>query len=145
MAYDTEKYRKKREKVLGYKKRGISFGTIAIIVSVCIIAGLGIAAIPKTVKYIATRNLDDAIFKLDNSLKWPVDVISGIQEIPGVKAVVSDTDKTRLVVTFDRNSVQLTKFTSFFKLKGLKSILLNRIGHRQRINTKKEKKEFEAL
>jgi hypothetical protein len=145
MTYDSEKYREKREKVLGIKKRGITFVTIATIVSVCIITGLGIAAIPKTVNFVTNRNLDDAIFKLDNSLKWPADAVSGIQEIPGVKAVFSDTDKTRLIVTFDRNLVQLAKFASFFKQKGLKSTLLNRIGHSQRINTLEEEKEFEAL
>ena len=33
MSYDPEKYREKREKVLGIKKRGLGFGTIAMIVS----------------------------------------------------------------------------------------------------------------
>ena len=33
MSYDLEKYRDKREKVLGVKKRGINFATIAATVS----------------------------------------------------------------------------------------------------------------
>ena len=36
MAYDLEKYRDKREKVLGVKKKGISFGAWAATVSAII-------------------------------------------------------------------------------------------------------------
>ena len=51
MAYDLEKYREKREKVLGVKKRGISFGTLATIVSLLIILGLGVVVVPKSIAY----------------------------------------------------------------------------------------------
>ncbi len=37
MPYDPEKYREKREKVLGIKKRGLGFGAVAMIVSLVII------------------------------------------------------------------------------------------------------------
>ncbi len=36
MVWDPEKYREKREKVLGVRKRGVSFGSLTIIVS-CVI------------------------------------------------------------------------------------------------------------
>ncbi len=47
MAYDPEKYREKREKVLGIKKRGFGFGIIAMIVSVVIILGLSVVTVPQ--------------------------------------------------------------------------------------------------
>ena len=46
MAYNLEKYRGKREKVLGVKKRGISFGALASIVSLVIILGMGVVVVP---------------------------------------------------------------------------------------------------
>ena len=39
MVYDPEKYREKREKVLGIKKRGLSFGTLASLVVGIIVLG----------------------------------------------------------------------------------------------------------
>lgn len=145
MTYDIEKYRYKREKVLGLKKRGLSFGTLAAIVSFSIIAGLSFVVIPKTVDYIATRNLDDAIYKLENSAVWPKDIIKGLLGIGGVKNAINDKDSTRLVVTFDRRDVDTIKFSTLFKQKGLKATLLNRLSHRQRLTTQREEKKFEAL
>jgi len=75
MAYDPEKYREKREKVLGIKKRGIGFGTLATIVSIVIVVGLCIVTVPQAVSYISARNLDDAIFKLESEKSWPDDGI----------------------------------------------------------------------
>ena len=48
MAYDLEKYRDKREKVLGVKKKGISFGVWAAVVSAIIIVGLVSMVAPKS-------------------------------------------------------------------------------------------------
>ncbi|MBT3388533.1 MAG: hypothetical protein HN417_11415, partial [Desulfobacula sp.] len=45
MAYDPEKYREKREKVLGIRKRGMGFGTIAMVVSLVIIVGLSFVTV----------------------------------------------------------------------------------------------------
>ena len=47
MSYDLDKYRDKREKVLGVRKRGVSFGTLAAIVSLCIVVGLAFLVIPE--------------------------------------------------------------------------------------------------
>ena len=47
MSYDFNKYKDKRDKVLGVKKRGLSFGVIAAIVSLIIVIGLGVVVVPK--------------------------------------------------------------------------------------------------
>lgn len=145
MTYDPEKYREKRENVLGIKRRGMSFGAIAAIVSICIMAALGFVVLPKTVAYVSTRNLDDAIYRLENLASWPNDIISGILEIEGVEKAVTDKGGTRLVITFDRTEVDTIRISSFFIKKGLKSTLLNRVSHRQRLTTLKEEEELEAL
>lgn len=145
MTYDLGKYRHKREKVLGLKKRGLSFGTLAAIVSLSIIAGLSFVVIPKTIDYMATRNLDDVIYKLENSAVWHDDIIKEVLGISGVKKVMNDKNSMRLVVTFDRREVDVIKFSALFKQKGLKATLLNRLGHRQRLATRKEEEKLEAL
>jgi hypothetical protein len=144
MTYDPEKYRAKREKVLGFQRRGMSFGAIAAIVSICIVVSLGFVALPKTVAYISTRNLDDAIYKLENSTSWPNEIISGILEIEGVEKAMTDKGETRLVITFDRTEVDTIMISSFFRKKNVKSTLLNRISHRQRMKSLNAEKELEA-
>ena len=145
MAYDPEKYREKREKVLGIKKRGFGFGTIAMIVSVVIILGLSVVTVPQAISYVSTRHLDDAIFKLESDSKWPESVITGIRTIKGVKNTDKDNNTTRLVVTYDRRAVQLSAITGQFKQQNLKVTLLNQVNHRQHQNTmKQEEEEFET-
>ena len=143
MAYDSEKYRDKREKVLGIRKRGLSFGSIASIVVGVIIFGLSFVAVPKAVSYITTRNLDDAIYKLDGAT-FKDAIIKEIESIEGVAFVNKDTHDTRLVVTFDRRVVNLSKFVIVFQKNKLTTILLNRINHRQRQSTLKEEEDFET-
>lgn len=145
MTYDFEKYREKREKVLGVKKRTMSFSTIAVIVSVCMLAGLVLAVTPKAVSFVMTRNLDDAIYKFEGVGTLPHDILLNIQGMEGVKSVVLDKDGTRLVVTFNRTSINTERINDFFKEKGLKSTLLNRVSHHQRMETMKEEKTIEAL
>ncbi len=145
MAYDMEKYRDKREKVLGIKKRGLSFGVIASIVSICMVIGLSIVVVPKAVSFLITRNFDDAIYKREDAHSWPKEILSQIAGIEGVENVVTDKKETRLIVTFDRTVLDTGRFAAIFKEKGLKSTLLNRVGHRQRVTTLEEEKEFEAL
>jgi len=145
MTYDPEKYKKKREKVLGVKRRGMSFSAIAAIVSSCIVVFLGFVALPGTVAYISTRNLDDAIYRLENSTSWPNEIISGIVEIEGVEKAMTDKGGTRLVITFDRTEVDTILISSFFRKKNVKSTLLNRTSHRQRMKSLNAEKESEAL
>lgn len=145
MAYDPEKYREKREKVLGIKKRGIGFGTLAMIVSLVIIAGLGIITVPQAVSYMATRNLDDAIFKLESGASWPDPVIPEMTVVEGVKAAVKDKNDTRLVVTYDRRKATVYSIKAYLDQKGLDAVLLNEVNHRQhRTISKAEEEEIET-
>ncbi len=145
MLYDPEKYREKREKVLGIKKRGLGFGTIAMIVSLVIIMGLSIVTVPQAISYMATRNLDDAIFKLESDSRWPGNVMTGINAIQGVQNTDEDDHTTRLVVTYDRRLVKLANITALFDQNNLKVTLLNQVNHRQYQNTlKKEEEDLET-
>ncbi|MFH1156162.1 MAG: hypothetical protein V1793_20335 [Pseudomonadota bacterium] len=143
MSYDPKKYKEKRDKVLGIKKRGLGFGTLVIIVSVCIIGGLGIAGLPQAVAYLTTRNLDDAIFKLDNASPWSDAVMTDLRAVPGVTRVETDKHSTRLVVTFDRTQVELSRLTTVFNTAGLRPTLLNRLDHRQRLTIQKHEEMLE--
>ena len=145
MTYNLEKYRDKREKVLGVKKRNMSFGILATIVSLIIIVGFSVAVIPKSIAYFRTRNLDDAIFKLKDDAIWPTSIIVRVQTLKGVKNVSPDKKNTRLVVTFDRMEANVTGIMTLFKNRGLKPVMLNRVSHNQRTSTLKEEAEFEAL
>lgn len=129
MAYNSEKYREKREKVLGIRKRGISFGLLAVIVSSLILIGFGIVVIPKSIAWWNDRNLEDAIFKLKDGGIWPGEVVSAAGMQPGVKKAMTDKGGTRLVITFDRTVFDARKITPLFEKKGINAVLLNRISH----------------
>ncbi|OGR26405.1 MAG: hypothetical protein A2277_02430 [Desulfobacterales bacterium RIFOXYA12_FULL_46_15] len=145
MVYDPEKYREKREKVLGIKKRGIGFGTLAVIVSLVVITGLSIATVPQAVSYISTRNLDDAIFKLESGTSWPDSIIPEMTVVEGVKAAVKDKNDTRLVVTYDRRKATVYSIKAYFDQKGLDAVLLNEVNHRQHLTiSKAEEEEIET-
>lgn len=145
MAYDLEKYRDKREKVLGVKKKGISFGVWAATVSAIIIVGLISMVAPKSIAYFTTRNLDDVIYKLSGEQVWPQDVIHTIATLDGVKLAIADKQGARLVVTFDRSITGTENMSAFFKEQGYHVVLLNRVSHRQRIQTAHEEAKLEAL
>ena len=132
MTYDLEKYRVKREKVLGVRKRGLSFGAAAALVASVIILGLGGIGLPRAVDYFSTRNLDDAIYKLADTGAWPAGVVKEVGAMHGVRTVVADNHDTRLVVTFDRNMVDIAKLEAIFGRDGLQAELLNRMSHRHR-------------
>ena len=144
MLYDPEKYREKREKVLGIKKRGLSFSTIASIIAGLIIFGIGFVTVPSAVSYITTRNLDDVIYKLDKDMTWKDAVVIKIEAVKGVAFLKKDKHDTRLVITFDRREADLSDFTAVFSKNNLKATLLNRVNHRQRQTTLKEEEELEA-
>jgi len=146
MDYDQDKYREKREKVLGAKKRrGLNFSTISTIVSIAIILGLSIIVVPRTVNYVVTRNLDDVVYKLETQEKWPNEVLVHVSGIKGVEETVVDKNGTRLVITFDRSAVETDSFASVFRNQKLEAILLNRMNHRQRVTNLKEEVNLEAL
>jgi len=145
MAYDLEKYRDKREKVLGVKKKGISFGVWAATVSTIIIVGLISMVAPKSIAYFSTRNLDDVIYKLSGDEIWPQDVVHTVATLKGVKYAVADKDGARLVVTFDRSITDPENMKTYFKENGYRVVLLNRVNHRQRVQTEQEEAELETL
>jgi copper chaperone CopZ len=144
MSYDLEKYRDKREKVLGVKKRGISFGTLAGIVSMVIILGMGAVVVPKAIAYLNTRHLDDAIYKLQNAEEWSPAVIEGIKGLAGVKNIETDPDNSRIVLTFDKSTADTKEFNAYFKKKGVEAILLNRISRTQRLKILEKEAKFEG-
>ena len=141
MAWDPETYREKREKVLGIRKRGISFGSLSAIVSLVILLGFAFISVPGAVSYLSTRHLDDAIYKLAGNSVWEGVLVAQIRQIDGVRAAQQDTHGTRLVVTFDRRSTNLATFDSLFKQKKLDAALLNRVSHRARQTTLEAEKE----
>ena len=145
MAYDLDKYRDKREKVLGVRKKGISFGVWAAMVSVIIIVGLITMVAPKSIAYFTTRNLDDVIYKLSGDQSWPQEVIHTIATLNGIKYAIADKEGARLVVTFDRSITDIHSMSRFFKEKGYHAVLLNRVSNRQRVQTEREEAELEAL
>ena len=144
MAYDLEKYRDKREKVLGVKKRGLSFGVLAIIVSGVIICGLAVVVIPQSIAYFNTRHLEDVIYKRQDGEAWSQAVMSAAQALNGVKNVATDKDDTRLVVTFDREAVEVRDLDALFRSNGIEAVLLNRVGHLQNLSIQREEKQREA-
>jgi len=142
MAYDIEKYREKREKVLGVKKRGVSFGTMSAIISLVIIIGLGVAVVPKSIAYFNTRHLDDAIYKLQNAETWTPDAIASIQELAGVKSVETDNNDTRIVITFDKSITGTHDINAFFKQKNIQTVLLNEVSHSNRLKIIEKESKF---
>ncbi|MEN8135311.1 MAG: hypothetical protein ABFS18_07210 [Thermodesulfobacteriota bacterium] len=144
MAYDFEKYREKREKVLGVRKRGLSFGAVAALVAAVIVLGLAVVAVPKTISYFTTRNLDDAIYKLADSTSWNQEIVKEIGDLTGVKKAVTDNHDMRLVVTFNRHETGPEKFKVVFSRAEVKAELLNRMGYRQRMTILKKEAEFET-
>lgn len=143
MAYDPEKYRDKREKVLGIKKRGVGFGTIATTVSILIIMGLGVVTVPQALSYMKLRHLDDAIFKLESGIFWPDNTIDDIASIKGVSNIANDKHSARLVVTYDRRTVELEDIQSLFGDHDLTVTLLNQVNHRQHMAVMEREKEEE--
>ena len=144
MSYDLEKYRDKREKVLGVKKRGVSFGALAATVSLVIILGLGIVVVPKSIAYFNTRHLDDVIYKLQTTESWPQETIEGIREFAGVKNIETDEANARIVITFDKSIADTKEFNSYFKTKEIEAVLLNRISHTHRLKILEKESKFEG-
>lgn len=144
MAWDPEKYREKREKVLGVRKRGMSFGSLTAVVSCVILLGMASLSVPGAVSYMKTRYLDDAIFKLENNQAWPNAMVAEVGRLEGVAGTSLDTHNTRLVVTFDRRHTTPAAFSTLFTKSDLKAALLNRVSHRQRITTLEAEKEAEG-
>ncbi len=145
MSYDFEKYRDKREKVLGVRKRGLSFGAMVSILAAVIMLGLGGVVIPKSLAFFQSRNLDDVIYKLQDGSNWQEATLSQLRHQHGVRKVATDTNGSRIVITFDRGLITPERFASLFTSLDLEAIMLNRVSHSQRVHTMKEEAAFEAL
>lgn len=145
MTYDPEKYREKREKVLGIKKRGLGFGVVAAGVSLVILLGLGAVTVPQALSYMASRYLDDVIFKLESEMTRPEMVREGMRTLEGVKRMDIDKESTRIVVTYDHRVINVSAITNRLKQQGLAVTVLNRVGHHQHQATlKSEEEEIET-
>jgi len=143
MTWNPETYREKREKVLGIRTRGISFGSLCAIVSLVILLGFAAVSVPGAISYLSTRHLDDAIYKLDKNTAWEGPIMEQLRQTDGVRTAEKDTHGTRLVVTFDRRKVDPDALEILFRQKNLAPALLNRVSHRQRQSTLKSEKEPE--
>jgi len=141
MPYDPEKYREKREKVLGKRKRGIPFQTMAVVFTFIILSGFAFLVLPKVIASFQERNLDDAIYRLRDESPWSAAVGPEIAALPGVDCVVLDREDTRLIVTFDRSKTDLSALDALFRAKGLEVVLLNRMHHGARMELMKEEAE----
>lgn len=145
MSYDPEKYREKREKVLGIKKRGFGFGVIAAIVSLIIVGGLGAVTVPQAISYMALRHLDDVIFKVESDPAVLEKASQAIQDLEGVKIIEKDHTRIRIVVTYDRRFLAVSDIQSLFKKHGLQATMLNQMSHRHhQAAQEKEEVDFET-
>lgn len=145
MTYDPEKYRVKRERVLGIRQRTLSFSTIITLFALLIVTAAGAWAGPRLLTYMATRNLDDAIFKQENGDPWPDSAVETLARVTGVKTVVTDTGTSRLVVTFHRHQLATHSISSVLARNGFQAVLLNHTPHRQRMDLLARESENETL
>lgn len=141
MAYDLEKYREKRERVLGVKKRGMGFGRVATLVSLVILLGLGMVVIPRSVAFLKNRQLEDAIYKLSGERAASERVLAELTKQEGVRGVVMDDHGSRVVVTFNKGVLDAARISAFFLQQGAQAVLLNEVGHHQRLHTMKKEAE----
>lgn len=141
MSYDLEKYREKRERVLGVKKRGLGFGRVAALVSLAILLGLGMVVIPRAITFLQNRQLEDAIFKLFGERAGAERVLAELRKQDGVREVVLDGHGSRVVVTFNRETLDTARISAFFLKQGAQAVLLNEVGHHQRLHTMKKEAE----
>ena len=138
MTYDLEKYREKRERVLGVKKRGLGFGRVATFVSLAILLGLGLVVIPRAISFLQNRQLEDAIYKLSGERAASEQVLAELKKQDGVREVTVDGHGSRVVVTFNKETLDTARISAFFLKQGAQAVLLNEVGHSQRLHTMKK-------
>lgn len=138
MAYDFEKFREKRERVLGVKKRGVGFGVVATAVSLVILLGLGMVVIPRSIAFLQNRQLEDAIYKVSGNHGDVQQVVAELEKQDGVREVVVDSHGSRVVVTFNKEVLDTAKISAFLLKQGAHAVLLNEVGHSQRMHTMKK-------
>lgn len=145
MDYDLEKYRAKREKVLGVKKHFFSLGRILAVFSIAIVLLVSVAVVPQMATFFKNRHLDDIIYRLKDDTVLSPDAMAAIAAIKGVTGVNRDRENHRLILTFNRERTQPHAVTNQLSQVATGIIQLNVISHRQRLANLKKEKEFEAL
>ena len=143
--YDLDKYRVKREKVLGVRQRSISFGTLAATVSMAIILGLSVVVIPKSIAFFHGRHLEDAIFKVPAEQRVLPNIVNTLRSQHGVRDITVDGDGSRIVITFNRAETDPGSFAAFFAARRVDAVLLNQVGHSQHKKILEKEARFEAL
>lgn len=138
MIYDLEKYREKRERVLGVKGRGLEFSRAAAIVALAILLGLGLIVIPRSIAFLQNRQLEDAIYKLSGEQANSAKALAELKKQAGVRGVALDAHGSRVVVTFNKEVLDTARISAFFLKQGAQAVLLNEVGHSQRLHTMKK-------
>lgn len=138
MVYDLEKYREKRERVLGVKQRGLAFGRVVTIVAIAILLGLGMVVIPKAIAFLQNRQLEDAIYKLSGERSGSEHALAELKKQEGVRDVVVDGHGSRVVVTYNKGVLDTSRISAFLLKQGAQAVLLNEVGHSQRMHTMKK-------
>ncbi len=145
VTYDLEKYRNKREKVLGVRKRGISFAQLTAVFTLGIFIAIGVVVIPQAIAFFSTRNLDDVIYRLQDETVWSEATLQSVGNLQGVESIHEESSKKRVVVTFNRHILQPEQIRQVLEKHGQKVVLLNVVGHGQRLKTLAEEAKFETL
>jgi len=138
MAYDLDKYRDKRERVLGVRKRGLGFGTVVAGVAFFILLGLGWVVVPRAVLFLQNRQLEDAIYKLSGAPAELGFALGELEKQRGVRAVTLDGNGARAVVTFNREILDAARISAYLERHGIQAALLNEIGHEHRMHLMKK-------
>ncbi len=145
MTYDLEKYRSKREKVLGVRKRGVSFAQLTAVFTLGIFMAIGVVIIPQAIAYFSNRNLDDVIYRLQDDTAWSSQTLSAVRALPGIDSMHEESASKRVVITFNRNEITSEQITKTLAKHGQEIVLLNVVGHSQRLQILAEEAKFEAL
>jgi len=145
MSYDLGKYRDKRERVLGVKKRGVSFSVIVVIFMMMIFAGTGFVIIPQAITSIKNRNLDDAIIKPLPGFTWSDRKKQQLSSVPGIVNIKQESQSGRVIITFNRAKTNADTIMLAWSQDGSSADLLNVVGHSERMKIMKKEQEFEAL
>ncbi len=126
MAWNPERYREKRERVLtGNRKQGskmvkVLLGTVLGVVAL----GLFLGA-PVVWESFSSRHLDDVILRVDAAAH-------AVTQLPvgdGIRNVAEDQGGNRLVVTFDRRETSARRIVETLKASGTDCFLLNTMPH----------------
>lgn len=146
MHYDLEKYRVKRERVLGRKRSFPTMRHISMLFAVTVVCVVSVIVIPQAIAFLQERHLADAIYRQVDNLPWDEHLVQELQGLQGVKTVAIDTRTNRMVVTFNATALSVDRINSAMSAsEDIRPVLLNVLGHRQRMETMAKEAAFEAL